>query len=314
MSVSCPDNVFIPTDDELAYQQYPDHRWIYNKLLICETQGLANAPHDIMPAQFPVFSKPIYNMRGMGCGGKIIKSPEQFREAVQPGYMWMTLLDGEHVSSDAAVIEGEPVWWRHTVGETLEQGMFDHWKILAKSRPEIEEHCGAWLRRHLKGYTGCVNFETIGGKIIEAHLRFADQWPDLYGSGWIDAVVDLYTNGRWRYRDDERRIGYSIVLFGAHGPRYRKPDQSRLEEFLGWSGVSSIQLTFHEDQPPEHHSMPPGGFRLAIVNCWDRAIGFKVRAQLATMFGSKDAAANPRSPIQHSDSAIHFPTWPDLEL
>ena len=33
------------------------------------------------------------------------------------------------------------------------------------------------------GYTGMVNFETIGGRIIEAHLRFADQWPDLYGGG-----------------------------------------------------------------------------------------------------------------------------------
>ena len=33
--VSCPDDVVIPTDDELAYQRYPQHRWIYNKLLIC---------------------------------------------------------------------------------------------------------------------------------------------------------------------------------------------------------------------------------------------------------------------------------------
>jgi hypothetical protein len=71
-SVSCPDHVVIPTDDELAYQLYPEHRWLYNKLLICETQGLENAPHDIMPRQFPVFSKPIYNLRGMGSGGKII--------------------------------------------------------------------------------------------------------------------------------------------------------------------------------------------------------------------------------------------------
>ena len=36
----CPDNVVVPTDDQLAYQLFPQHRWIYNKLLICETQGL----------------------------------------------------------------------------------------------------------------------------------------------------------------------------------------------------------------------------------------------------------------------------------
>ena len=231
--VACPDHVVIPTDDQLAYQQFPQHRWIYNKLLICETQGLDNAPHDIMPRQFPVFSKPIYNMRGMGSGSKIVESPEQFRAAVQPGHMWMPLLGGEHVSTDAAVIDGEPVWWRHTIGKTIQQGMFDYWVILGESKPEIEGYCGDWLRRHFRGYTGCVNFETIGTKIIEAHLRFADQWPDFYGPGWIDAVVDLYASGRWNYRDENRRTGYSVVLFGAHGPRYKKPDHQSMNFSAG---------------------------------------------------------------------------------
>jgi hypothetical protein len=305
-AVSCPDDVVIPTDDELAYQRYPQHRWIYNKLLICETQGLDNAPHDIMPRQFPVFSKPIYNMRGMGCGGKIIESPEQFRAAVQPGHMWMPLLNGEHVSTDAAVIDGKAVWWRHTIGKSLEQGMFDHWVILAESRPEIEEYCGAWLRRHFQGYTGCVNIETIDGKIIEAHLRFADQWPDLYGPGWIDAVVELYASGRWRYRDDARRTGYSVVLFGAHGPRYEKPDHNAVNDFLTWPDISSIQMTFHEDKAPELHSMPPGGFRLAVVNCWNVEMGFQVREQLAALF--------QKNAVPGSMFKVRRPTWPGLEL
>lgn len=305
-AVSCPHDVVIPTDDELAYQRYPRHRWIYNKLLICETQGLDNAPHDIMPRQFPVFSKPIYNMRGMGCGGKIIESPEQFRAAVQPGHMWMPLLSGEHVSTDAAVIDGKAVWWRHTTGNTLEQGMFDHWVILAESRPEIEAYCGDWLRRQLKGYTGCVNIETIGTKIIEAHLRFADQWPDLYGPNWLDAVVALYASGRWRYRDDARRTGYSVVLFGAHGPRYKKPDQEAVAEFLTWPGISSIQMTFDEDKAPELHSMPPGGFRLAVVNCWNLETGLKVRERLAAFFEKKA--------VQGLMFKVQGPTWPAIEL
>jgi hypothetical protein len=51
------------------------------------------------------------------------------------------------------------------------------------------------VHRHLGGYTGMLNVETIGGTIIEAHLRFADQWPDLYGAGWVEAVVGLYEHG-----------------------------------------------------------------------------------------------------------------------
>ena len=31
--------------------------------------------------------------------------------------MWMTLLGGRHVSSDVAVVDGEPRWWRHVTGE-----------------------------------------------------------------------------------------------------------------------------------------------------------------------------------------------------
>jgi hypothetical protein len=211
--------------------------------------------------------------------------------------MWMPLLTGEHVSTDAAVVDGEAVWWRHTIGKTLEEGKFDHWAILGEARPEIERYCGDWLRRHLKGYTGCVNFETIDAKIIEAHLRFADQWPDLYGPGWIQAVVDLYANGHWIFSDDARRTGYSVVLFGAHGLRYKKPDQRALNEFLAWNGISSIQLTFHDDKPPEMHSMPPGGFRLAIVNCWDLETGFKVRERIAALFQS-----SPHAPTELKES------------
>jgi hypothetical protein len=117
-------------------------------------------------------------------------------------------------------------------------------------------------------------------------LRFADQWPDLYGPGWIEAVVDLYANGQWRFRDEGRRTGYSIVLFGAHGPHYKKPEERALSEFLSWQGISSIQLTFHDNKPPEMHSMPPGGFRLAIVNCWNPETGFLVRERIASMFRS----------------------------
>ena len=95
-NVHCSDDVLIPTDDELGYQLYSQHRWIYNKLTICETQGLEHAPHGIPPVRFPVFSKPIYNLRGMGSGGKIIASAEQLKSELRAGHMWMALLSGTH--------------------------------------------------------------------------------------------------------------------------------------------------------------------------------------------------------------------------
>jgi hypothetical protein len=291
----CPTDVIVPTDDTDCYELHPKHRWVYNKLLIAETQGLPNGPHGVEPKRFPVFSKPIYNMKGMGAGSRVVSTTADYRLAQQPGHMWMENLTGEHVSSDVAVVKGRPAWWRHATGKTLDEGMFDYWTVLAEARPEIEAYCGDWIARNLADYTGMVNLETIGARIIEVHLRFTDQWPDLYGKGWLEALVKLYTDGVWTYDDADRRDGFSVVLFGPHGARYRHPDPALVDDVRRQPGVSSVQITFFEDKPPKAHSMPPGGFRLAIVNCWTLAAGVEARERLALRFWSTQALV-PKKP------------------
>ena len=175
--VACPPDVRISTEDPDSWEWFPAHRWIYDKLAVALSQGLEAAPHGVMPPSFPVFSKPIMNLRGMGTGSQPIGSAEEYRAALTAGHFWCTLLTGAHVSTDVALVDGEARWWRHTTGATAPGGTFDHWLIHAEAMPEIEDWCGAWSRKHLRGYTGMANFETIGGRIIEAHLRFADQWP-----------------------------------------------------------------------------------------------------------------------------------------
>lgn len=282
--VSCPDDVVIPTDDETAWALWPRHRWIYNKLSICESQDIPAAPHGVEPPGFPVFSKPIYNMGGMGVDGHVIRSDAELARHIRAGHMWMELLEGRHVSTDVIIVDGEALWWRHTVGHPLGQGMFDRWTVLAGRLPAVEAYCGQWLRAHLKGYTGAANLETIGGRLIEAHLRFSDQWPDLYGPGWVEAVVELYARGCWRYRDRRPRTGHSVVLFGPHGIRPTAPPEALVTRLLAARGVSSIQLTFHEDREPALHAMPPGGFRLAVINGWDLRAGLQARRELAAWF------------------------------
>jgi len=120
--------------------------------------------------------------------------------------------------------------------------------------------------------------------MIEVHLRMSDQWPDLYGAGWVDALVRLYHERVWDFADRDRRDGYSVVLFCPHGPRYRHPPQALVGEVRAMPQVSSVQITFHEDKPPTQHAMPPGGFRLAIVNCFDLAVGKAAREKLRAFF------------------------------
>jgi hypothetical protein len=286
---SCPEHVVVPVDDAAAWLAHPAQRWVYNKLRIAETQGLPHGPHGVEPLSFPIFSKPIYNMRGMGTGSRIVLDAEEYAGALQPGHMWMKLLSGAHVSSDFAVLRGRPVWWRHCTGAPGEKGMFDYWTLHAQSMPTLEERLEQWIERHLDGFTGIVNFETIGECIIEVHLRMSEQWLDLNGRGWLAAVVRLYADERWDWTEPPRRTGYSVALFGAHGVKWQI-DPDAVDELRRVPGVSSIQITFEPDRPPERHAMPPGGFRLAIVNCWDLDTGREVRAELARLF---DAAGAP---------------------
>ncbi len=298
--VSCPPDVVVPTDDVEAYRLFPEHRWVYNKLRICETQGLEHAPHGIRPSRFPVFSKPICNLNGMGMGIGVMWSAEDYDRMMTPGHFWMTLLEGEHVSSDVAVVAGEAAWWKHATAVPLADGAFDRWIVEAAERTDLATYCGAWLRRHLPGYTGMANVETIGGRIIECHLRLADQWVDLHGPGWMDAVVGLYARGSWRFDDRGRRTGHSVVLFGEHGYWYRI-DQRLVESLRRRDGISSVQITFHPDRLPERHAMPPGGFRLAVINCWDLAAGLAARAELAQAF--QRAGQSARMPVAPGDRA-----------
>jgi len=58
-----------------------------------------------------------------------------------------------------------------------------------------------------------------------------------------------------------------------------------VQEIKRMSGVTSVQITFHEDRAPERHAMPPGGFRLAIVNGYDLDKTLAARERLREFFG-----------------------------
>src|SRR5450631_553983 len=263
----CPAEVRIPTEDSDAWAWNPRHRWVYDRIAIARSQGLAAGAHGTLPPRFPVFSKPIVNLKGMGLGTRIVRSLGDYERHCTTGHMWMTLLTGRHVT-----------------GRPAGGGTFDYWTVHADAEPALEASLGRWIATHLREYSGMVNLETVGGSIIEIHLRTSDQWPDLYGHGWVDALVNLYSRGEWIFVDRRRRDGFSVVLFGPVGRRWRHPPPERIEEILAVPGVSSVQITFHEDRDPSLHAMPPGGFRLAIVNCWNLEVGLAARNRLRGWF------------------------------
>ena len=290
--IPCPDDVFVPADDPEAWAWNPKHRWVFDKLQLALSQGLDAGPHGLTPARYPVFSKPIFNFGGMGAGSRVIASASEYASHSTPGHMWMPLLDGPHISTDMAVVDGDVAWIRHATGRPTSGGMFDYWTVHAGLMPVLEAQLRLWVTDKLSGYTGIINAETIGGTIIDAHLRFSDQWPDLYGAGWVEALIGLYGNQRWTFDDSRRRDGFSLALFFPNGCRFRHPPADIVNMAATMPGVSSIQITFYEDRPPEAHTMPPGGFRVALVNAWDLNAGQAARTYLRNWFETQGAVSS----------------------
>jgi hypothetical protein len=198
--------------------------------------------------------------------------------------MWMQLLTGDHISTDCAVVNGKINWIRHARGLPWTRGMFKHWIIESMQNIDLQNSLQNWINQNLPNCSGMLNFETIGGKIIEAHARFTDQWCDLYGKHWIQSVIGLYRTGAWTFNDSARRDGYSVPLFASHGLVPKPPSPAALSAIRAMPDVSSLQITFHENRAGEDHPMPPGGFRLGIVNCWDLEAGQSARRKLAALF------------------------------
>src|SRR5207248_11320284 len=103
-NVACPADVLISTEDADSWVWYPRHRWIYDKLAVALSQGLDAAPHGVTPHYYPVFSKPIYNLKGMGVGSRTLRSADDYLAAYQHVHFWSTLLQRGLVSTDVALL------------------------------------------------------------------------------------------------------------------------------------------------------------------------------------------------------------------
>ena len=88
-NIPCPDNVLIPTDDFDAWPWYPRYNWIYDKLRVAQTQSFTSGPHGVMPPAFPVFSKPITTLKGMGVGSRVVSSEKEM-----PGLVPLPAISG----------------------------------------------------------------------------------------------------------------------------------------------------------------------------------------------------------------------------
>ena len=260
--------VDIPISDEAAWSTYRYHRWMYNKMMLCDAQHIRNYPDGVPPHEYPIFMKPIINLGGMGFGAEVIHNQEEWlAPAGRPGLFCMPVLNGPQFSIDVALYNGIIRWTYAMKAHKDHLGcftLFEHTDVPTVLQERIED----WRHDHLSGFTGVVNFEFIGEAIIECHLRMSPQFIDLYGEGWLEKVIELY-EGKNVLFEESPLEGYSIpIRIYDKTPRPYHFPQNLIEQIQ--RTCSSIQL-FTDD--PNIDFNDAHSLRLAIVNSFDRKTG-----------------------------------------
>lgn len=251
-------SIEIPTCDESAWLYYPKYRHVYNKMWVCETQGISHAPYGILPPSYPVFYKPIINLDGMGKNSFLIEKQKHFDSVENiPGF-WMEYLQGDHISHDLVVDSGKIFFYHSMIGIPSGRGKFSYWKPEETSK-ELKNYLKKWIKSNLPDYRGCLNIETIDGKIIECHLRLGDSLsmgnPDL-----IRSLFYFFRTGKMR--DVQMPNKFLVPIFVSE-QEFNENSKKGVFKFNAGQELMCERVEFvYRDKLKEQNG---GGIRVAIV-------------------------------------------------
>ena len=271
-SQHCEDNgiiseVDIPLEDAYALEAYPEYNWVYDKRTICDYQNIRWFPHGKAKPDFlPCFSKPFENLWGMGIDTALCEDVADYNKAYKPAHICMEVLTGEHTCIDVIVHDSKVYDWRYSKGYSMGNGKFSYWESTEPSHAEEIELIGKrkfvlnFIDDKLSRHKGAVNFEFIGEKCIEVHLRPNVEMMFAWGLDYIKQLCHFsQPNGEWRTL---RNIptSYTFPVWGKSNKRYSMRKSMR-DKFSVADGVNFVYYDIIDDC----NANPPGGQRLAFV-------------------------------------------------
>lgn len=168
----------MPYGDYEAYNMYPKHNWVYDKLMIAQMQGLMCGKledlNDKSIINYPIFIKPRWGHKtgsSKNCY-KINSIHELEKHSGIKHMMWCEFISEKEGMTDFFLLDGKIVHQVTYVYSNAQNGFSDVWKYISsenKPPPKISE----WVRHNMNGFTGVVNVQYRGNIIIEVGLRLA---------------------------------------------------------------------------------------------------------------------------------------------
>lgn len=195
-------------DDKDVWRRCPtDYLWIYDKLILAAKCGYLAAPAGIaVPKAAHYIVRPITNIRMMSRGASKQWLTPDDTDSVPDGYFWSECFEGRHTSVD----------FHYGIQTLAVEGFRDDDRLDRFSRWEKidEQYKFPQVLGELCRLTPWVNIEYVGGKIIEVHLRwnddFANHTGDVIYPVWKDDPMPQPKGATWYSSPGGDRLGFWV--------------------------------------------------------------------------------------------------------
>jgi hypothetical protein len=188
------------TNDTDAYEYNKGYENIYDKKWVTESQNNKCGFMNEIPIEFPVFIKPIINLKGGNKDCYIVKNINEFNKYLnREDLFWSDLYKGEEGSTDFLLDKGKIIFQL-----TYNIQKVDGRILGIMTKISRENKCPykiiEWVKYNLRDYSGPVNIQYIGDNIIEAGLRFDSggnfiQWTN--NKTIIERINNYIDSGYW---------------------------------------------------------------------------------------------------------------------
>ena len=159
-------------DKDFWHTTDPDDLWLFDKLILSRKLGYVCGPAGVPPPRLDIYVvRPCVNYRMMSKGARFLKLSPDDHEAVPDGYFWCEIFKGRHLSFDFQYGE-QKLAVEGFRDDPSRLDRFSRWEKVEDQftlPPIIDE-----IARRYEW----MNVEVIEDKIIEAHLRYNDDFSN----------------------------------------------------------------------------------------------------------------------------------------